>query len=93
MCGDCASVMEGPMPGVRVAVLENIIADEFNPNVALEYGFMRALGKPTLLLKERRLKPRADILGTVWHEFDILDIRRSVTAALGKWLDDVGVAV
>lgn len=48
-----------------VAVLEDIIADEFNPNVALEYGFMRALGKPTLLLKERRFKPRADILGTL----------------------------
>jgi hypothetical protein len=59
-----------------VAVLEDIIADEFNPNVALEYGFMRALGKPTLLLKERRFKPRADILGTVWNEFDVLDAMR-----------------
>jgi hypothetical protein len=36
-----------------IAVLENILQDEFNPNVALEYGFMRALGKPTLLLKEK----------------------------------------
>ncbi len=76
-----------------VAVLEDIIADEFNPNVALEYGFMRALGKPTLLLKERRFKPRADVLGTLWHEFDILDIDRSVPEALNKWLNDVGVAV
>ena len=76
-----------------VAVLEDIIADEFNPNVALEYGFMRALGKPTLLLKERRFKPRADILGTLWQEFNILDIDRSVPEALKKWLDAVGVAV
>jgi hypothetical protein len=73
-----------------IAVLEDIVADEFNPNVALEYGFMRALGKPTLLLKERRFKPRADILGTVWHEFDVLDIRQSVPKALNKWLHDVG---
>jgi nucleoside 2-deoxyribosyltransferase len=73
-----------------VAVLEDIIADEFNPNVALEYGFMRALGKPTLLLKERRFKPRADILGTVWNEFDVLDVRQSVPKALGKWLHDIG---
>ena len=25
-----------------VHILEDIMADEFNPNVALEYGFMRA---------------------------------------------------
>jgi hypothetical protein len=72
-----------------IAVLEDIIAAEFNPNVALEYGFMRALGKPTLLLKERRFKPRADILGTVWHEFDILDLERSVSTAIEKWIDDI----
>ena len=74
-----------------VAVLEDIMADEFNPNVALEYGFMRALGKPTLLLKERRFKPRADILGTVWHEFDILNLEVSVTAALSDWVRDLNL--
>ncbi len=72
-----------------LAVLEDIIADEFNPNVALEYGFMRALGKPTLLLKERRFKPRADILGTLWEEFDILDIDSTIREAVTKWLHDI----
>jgi hypothetical protein len=72
-----------------VAVLEDIIADEFNPNVALEYGFMRALGKPTLLLKEKRFRPRADILGTVWEEFDVLEIEATVSAAIGRWLNDM----
>lgn len=42
-----------------ISVLEDIVRAEFNPNVALEYGFMRALGKPTLLLKEHRMRPRA----------------------------------
>lgn len=74
-----------------VAVLEDILAEDFNPNVALEYGFMRALGKPTLLLKERRFKPRADILGTLWHEFDVLDIQHTVPSAIDKWLDDIGI--
>jgi len=74
-----------------IAVLENIIHDEFNPNVALEFGFMRALGKPTLLLKEQRFKPRADILGTLWAEFDILDIGKTVPVAIKKWLDDLGI--
>jgi hypothetical protein len=75
-----------------VAVLENQIVDEFNPNVALEYGFMRAWSKPTLLLKEQRFSPRADILGTVWHEFDMYELKRTVPDALNKWLDDLGVA-
>jgi hypothetical protein len=74
-----------------IAVLEDIIGDEFNPNVALEYGFMRALGKPTLLLKEKRLKPRADILGTVWEDFDILNIESSIQEAIERWLKDIGV--
>jgi hypothetical protein len=47
-----------------IAVLEDTLAEDFSPNVALEYGFMRALGKPTLLLKEQRMSARADILGT-----------------------------
>lgn len=74
-----------------VAILEDIIVQEFNPNVALEYGFMRALGKPTLLLKEQRFDPRADILGTLWQNFDILDIETTVSNAINKWLDDVGL--
>jgi hypothetical protein len=42
---------------------------------------MRALGKPVLLLKEKRMKPRADILGTLWEEFDILDVWKERLAA------------
>lgn len=76
-----------------IAVLEDILQDEFNPNVALEYGFMRALGKPVLLLKEKRLKPRADILGTLWEEFDILDIESTVTEAVDRWVKDCSAAV
>ena len=74
-----------------IAILENILVDEFNPNVALEYGFMIAQGKPTLLLKEQRFKPRADILGTLWQEFDILAIESTVPAAINKWQDDLGI--
>jgi hypothetical protein len=76
-----------------VAVLEDILEQEFNPNVALEYGFMRALAKPTLLLKESRLKPRADILGTLWEEFDILDAQSTIRSALLRWIDDSGISL
>lgn len=73
-----------------IAVLEDIIDEEFNPNVALEYGFMRGLGKSALLLKEQRFHPRADILGTLWEEFDIFDLDVTVPKAINRWLDDVG---
>jgi hypothetical protein len=72
-----------------VAVLEDILKNEFNPNVALEYGYMRALQKPVLLLKELRFQPRADILGTIWEEFDVLNIEESISSALSRWMDDL----
>jgi hypothetical protein len=75
-----------------IAVLENILQNEFNPNVALEYGFMRALGKPVLLLKEKRMAPRADILGTLWEEFDMLEgIEMTIGDAINRWVHDFGI--
>lgn len=72
-----------------IAVLEDLVVAEFNPNVALEYGFMRALGKPTLLLKEKRFNARADILGTVWEELNIFDIEATVKSSIDRWWHDI----
>lgn len=72
-----------------IAVLENTIVQEFNPNVALEYGFMRALGKECLLLKEQRFKPRADIMGTLAEEFDIFFPEKTVGECMERWLKDI----
>jgi tetratricopeptide (TPR) repeat protein/nucleoside 2-deoxyribosyltransferase len=74
--------------GSGIAVLENQARREFNPNVALEYGFMRALDKRVLLLTEKNFKAiRADIGGVVRESFDA---RRpnSVATAVGRWLRD-----
>jgi hypothetical protein len=73
-----------------IAVLEDVLRWEFNPNVALEYGFMRALGKPVLLLKEQRMIPRADILGTLWEEFDVFEIEMGITNSIRRWVRDLG---
>ena len=73
-----------------IAVLEDRSANEFNPNVALEYGFMRALGKQVLLLKDREFaKIRADILGSVWIGFDMSDVGASIKTAIEQWLTDI----
>jgi hypothetical protein len=74
-----------------ITILEDIDAHEFNPNVALEYGFMRALNKPTLLLKEKRFVPRADIMGTLWEPFDIFQIEATISKAIERWLKGLGL--
>ena len=75
-----------------VAVLEDRAKDEFNPNVALEYGFMRALDKPALLLTDRGFRNlRADIVGTVREQFDITDLAGTLAAPIERWIRNLGV--
>jgi len=72
-----------------IAILEDRVADEFNPNVAIEYGFMRALNKPTLLLADRAFRNlRADIIGTLRETFDLTDIEATIPTAVERWLRD-----
>ena len=42
--------------GAGIAVFERIELEEFNPNIFFEVGYMMALKKPVLLLKDRTLK-------------------------------------
>lgn len=75
-----------------IAILEDRIKDEFNPNVALEYGFMRALNKPVLLLADTGFRNlRADIIGTLRETFDITDIDGTIHPPIQKWLRDLNL--
>lgn len=75
-----------------VAVLEDRVRDEFNPNVALEYGFMRGLGRRVLLLADHAFRNlRADVFGTLRQEFDLTDVAGTLPPALGRWIDGLGV--
>jgi hypothetical protein len=73
-----------------IAVLENFCKEEFNPNVAMEFGFMQACGRECLLLKDKDFKNvRADILGRLWIEFDASSeesMKKTVEEAIHKWL-------
>jgi hypothetical protein len=74
-----------------IAILEDRIANEFNPNVALEYGFMRALNKPVLLLADEGFRNlRADVIGTLRETFDITNIEETIGAPISRWLREVG---
>lgn len=73
-----------------IAILEDRIRDEFNPNVAIEYGFMRALNKPALLLADIGFRNlRADIIGTLRESFDITDIRNTIRTPIEIWLREL----
>jgi hypothetical protein len=73
-----------------IAVLEDRIKDEFNPNVAMEYGFMRGINKPALLLVDKGFRNiRPDIVGTLRETFDILDVENTIRRPIEKWLAEL----
>lgn len=76
-----------------IAVFEEIDLREFNPNVALELGFMTAQNKRCLLLKDQRM-PRlpTDIVGKLYKEFDTYQIQTTIQASIKKWCNDVGIS-
>lgn len=72
-----------------VAVFERIEENTFNPNVALEVGYMFASIKPVCLLKDRTLTSlHADLVGKMYREFDPLDPAGTIRPQLAKWLID-----
>lgn len=76
------------MMGCRygICVFEEIDEREFNPNVPLEYGFMRALNRQVLLLKEQRMpKMPSDITGKLFRPFDMMDINASISSQVAMW--------
>ena len=75
-----------------IAVFERIEQEEFNPNISLEVGYMMALRKPVLLLKDRTLKNlNTDLIGKLYKTFDPQSISDSVRPQLERWLTDKGL--
>ena len=76
-----------------ISVFERLEAEEFNPNVSLEVGYMLALGKPICLLKDKTLKTlHADLVGKLYKAFDPQDPSSSIPPQLDKWLKDKELA-
>lgn len=77
-----------------VAVYERIEQDEPNANVGLEVGYLLAMNKPVLLLKERTVKTlQADLMGKLYKEFDEHNPAGTLPEQLERWLIDNGVIV
>jgi hypothetical protein len=76
-----------------VCVFEEIDEREFNPNVGIEYGFLRAMNRQVLLLKEQRVPTMpTDMIGKMYRSFDSYKITHSLLQQLGLWAErDLGL--
>jgi hypothetical protein len=76
-----------------VAVFEEIDRRDFNPNISLELGYMYALGRRCLLLKDKRM-PRlpTDTCGKIYRDFDTYSVAESVSSQVKAWCEtDLGL--
>lgn len=78
--------------GFGIAVFERIQQENFNPNVSLEVGYMTALAKKLLLLKDQSLKALpTDIVGKLYRSFDVLDPAKTIPKQIEDWLREKGL--
>jgi hypothetical protein len=80
-----------------IAVLEDRVADELNPNVALEYGFMKSLNRQVALFRDVQFRhDRADLTGKLSKPFEIDSGGKLKPETLAKavqdWLLNIGVS-
>ena len=80
--------------GFGIAVYERIETEEPNANVGLEVGYLMAMNKPVLLLKDQTIGTlQADLAGKLYKEFDPHDPEGTIPGQLAKWLEDNGIIV
>jgi hypothetical protein len=70
-----------------IAIVEDLYRPELNPNVAMEWGWMRAMGKHVLYLREATFsKERADVMGLIADQFEWKDPKKDIPDAISRWL-------
>ena len=64
----------------------------FNPNVSIEVGYMLSRNKPVLLLKEKNLgRLPTDMVGALYHDFDMDDSGKTIRTEVQKWAKSKGL--
>ncbi len=80
--------------GFGIAVYERIETEEQNANIGLEVGYLMAMSKPVLLLKDQTVKTLpCDLAGKLYKPFDPHDPEGTIPEQLTKWLGDNGIIV
>jgi len=92
MWGNVRTLLHGCSFGI--AVYERIDRDDPNANVGLEIGYLLAMNKPVLLLKDKTVSAlQSDLAGKLYVPFDPHDPEGSIPEKLTKWLQDNGIIV
>ena len=80
--------------GFGIAVYERIATEQQNPNVGFEVGYLMAMNKPVLLLKDKTMSALpADLIGKLYRGFDVRDPQNSIPEQMTAWLRDNGLIV
>jgi len=70
-----------------IAIVEDKYLPELNPNVAMEWGWMRGMGRNVLYLVEKDFnKQRADWGGLIEHQFDWANPAPDIKNGVEAWL-------
>ena len=72
-----------------IAVFERMPEGAYSPNVALEVGYMMALGKPLCLLKDQTVGTLpTDLVGRLYGKYDPKDPGSTIPPVLAHWMVD-----
>ena len=74
---------------VAVAIFDKDDQDNYNPNVAIEVGYMLSKGNQVCLLKDKKLpKLPSDLISKMYKEYDSDDVEGTLPEQLGLWIRD-----
>jgi len=80
--------------GFGIAVCDRIDTNEPNSNVGLEIGYLIAMNKPVLLLKDKTVPAlQSDLAGKLYKPFDPHEPKTTIPEQLTTWLEDNGIIV
>lgn len=72
-----------------VAFFEKKLCGSFNPNVALEVGYMLGRAKKVLIIKDRRIKDLpTDMKGKICYDYDRFENNETLEKNLEDWIRD-----
>jgi hypothetical protein len=90
--GNVRTLLHGCSFGI--AVYERINSEEPNANVGLEVGYLMAMNKPVLLLKDNTVRSlQSDLAGKLYKTFDPHDPEGTLPEQMTGWLSDNGLIV
>lgn len=74
-----------------IIVFEKVLEPAYNPNIAVELGYMMGLKRPRLILKDQSTQVLpSDIISELYTEFNSYKVKETITVAIEQWLERLG---